>query len=402
MATPPDETAWRFDTRAARAGDAAAHAPSRSRDHAPAIHQTAVWEFDSLEDSEAVWSGDAPGYIYRRYGGPNQAALEAAIAALEEAPAALALASGQGATMTLLLALLKPGDRLLATEQIYGGTQRLMTERAAPLGIVPQFVDVFDLEAVAKAFDDRVRAVWVETVTNPTMRVADLPALARLAHERNALLIVDNTFATPALCRPLAHGADLVHHSATKYIGGHDDAMGGIIAGSQQLVDACRAAAVDLGPTLAPFEAWLLLRGLRTLALRVERAGRNAAALAARLAAHPQVEATLYPGLPSSPDHERAQRILAGGFGAMVSFVARGGAVGAARVVKGLQMIRFLPSLGGLTTSVMYPAGTSHRHCTAAERERLGVRDGLLRLSVGIEDAEDLWADLDQALRGAQ
>jgi len=402
MGTPSDRSTWRFDTRAARAGEEATRAPSLSHDHAPAIHQTAVWEFDSLQDSEAVWSGAAPGYIYRRYGGPNQAALEAALAALEEAPAALALASGQGATMTLLLALLKPGDRILATEQIYGGTQRLLTERAAPLGIEPRFGNVFDLEAVAKACDDRVLALWVETVTNPTIRVADLPALARLAHERKALLIVDNTFATPALCRPLTQGADVVFHSATKYIGGHDDAMAGIIAGSTEHIGACRSAAVDLGPTLAPFEAWLLLRGLRTLALRMQRACANALNLATRLAQHPQVEATLYPGLPTDPDHARAQRILQGGFGAMVSFVVRGGAAGAAQVVSGLEMIRFLPSLGGLATSVMYPAGTSHRHFSAAERERLGVRDGLLRLSVGIEDPDDLWADLERALRGVR
>ena len=399
---PPrfERTSLQFDTRVVRAGE---EAPlSRTHAHAPPIHQTTAWEFETLAEVDAVWEGKAPGYIYRRYGGPNQAALEAAIASLEDAPDALALASGLGATLTAVLAHLRPGDQIVATAHIYGGTQRLFVERLAPLGIETRFVNIFDPAELDRAWSPQVRAVWVETMTNPTLRVADVPALAAIARERGALLIVDNTFATPVLCRPLGHGAHLVLHSATKYLGGHDDAMGGVLAGATDLITACRTAAVDLGPTLAPFEAWLLLRGLRTLALRMQRACANALALAQRLANHPAVATVHYPGLASHPEHALAARLLQGGFGAMVSFTVRGGQRAVSQLIETLRLIPFLPTLGGLTSSVMHPATTSHRHLSDGERERLGVTAGLLRLSVGIEDLDDLWRDLDRALSVVQ
>ncbi|HEX7125607.1 MAG TPA: PLP-dependent transferase [Thermodesulfobacteriota bacterium] len=391
-----------LDTTAVHAGRDAA--PSVTRPHAPPIVPAAVHEFEGLGQVDDLYEGRAPGYIYYRNGGPNQAALEAAVAALEghgapEPPEGVAAASGMGAIAAVLFALCRAGDHVVAQSDLYGVTRALLEEEGARLGIETTFADATDAAALEAACRPTTRLLLVETLSNPLVRVADLEGAARVARGRGATLVVDNTFATPVHCRPLARGADVVVHSTAKMLSGHDDVGGGLAVAAPALAARIRATAVRLGPTLSAFDAWLALRGLRTLPLRAERAAANAAELAARLAGHPSVAAVHYPGLPGHAQHVRARTLLAGGFGAMLAFEVQGGREGADRVLGRLALIRLAPSLGGVATTTSYPASTSHRPLAADARRALGIGDGLIRLSVGIEGVEDLWRDLDSALR---
>ncbi|HEY8369457.1 MAG TPA: aminotransferase class I/II-fold pyridoxal phosphate-dependent enzyme [Thermodesulfobacteriota bacterium] len=391
-----------LDTTAVHAGREAV--PSVTRPHAPPIVPAAVHEFEGLGQIDDLYEGRAPGYIYYRNGGPNQAALAAAVAALEghgapEPPEGVAAASGMGAIAAVLFALCRAGDHVVAQSDLYGVTRALLEEEGARLGIETTFVDATDAAALEAAFRPTTRLVLVETLSNPLVRVADLEGAARVARARGAALVVDNTFATPIHCRPLARGADVVVHSTAKMLSGHDDVGGGLAVAAPALAARIRATAVRLGPTLSAFDAWLALRGLRTLPLRAERAAANAAELAARLAGHPSVAAVHYPGLPGHAQHARARALLSGGFGAMLAFEVRGGREGADRVLGRLTLIRLAPSLGGVATTTSHPASTSHRPLPADARRALGIGDGLIRLSVGIEGVEDLWRDLESALR---
>jgi len=339
-----------------------------------------------------VLADPSQGYVYGRNGLPNHASLERAVARLEGGEAACCCGSGMGAEAMVFLALLKTGDEVLATTDLYGGTPALLAQFEA-LGIRTRYVDSTD--PAAFEFGERTRLAFVETISNPTLRVCPLDEVARLAHEAGALLVVDNTTPSPCLCRPLEHGADLVVHSATKFLSGHHDVTGGLVAGSRELVERVRTYAVRAGAFMAPMEAWLTVRGIKTLALRMRQSCINAERLATWLANQPTVRQVLYPGLKSHPQHALAKRLLRGGFGAMLSFEIEGDA---GRLIERLKLVRFVASFGGVTTTISLPASTSHRALTPEQRLAAGIPDGLLRLSVGVEAVEDLISDFEQAL----
>jgi len=386
----------RLDTACVHAG--AIDLPVETPPLAAPIFQASVFETPTLELVVRALDAEPGHYSYSRTANPTVHAFETALAAVEGAEAAVATASGMGAISAALFAHLRPGDRLVTTPALYGTTLRLMDDLLAGVGVIVEHLP--EGGALAAELPADTKVVYTETIANPLLQVADLPRLADLAHRAGAILVVDNTFATPYHCLPLAQGADLVLHSATKYIGGHSDLMAGAVAGAQDVLAPVRAAASTLGTPAAPLDAWLALRGLRTLHLRLARHAANAAAVAAHLAAHPAVEATHYPGLAASPDHAVASRVLRDGFGGMVSFALPGGRAEIGRFLARLQLIRFAASLADVATTISHPATTSHRDLTPAAREGMGIGEGLLRLSVGIEAPEDILADLDRALEG--
>jgi cystathionine beta-lyase/cystathionine gamma-synthase len=371
-----------------------------SRPLTPPIHLANVYAFESLEQVDAVWEGRQPGFVYGRFGTPNHAMLEATLADLEGAEAALVTASGMGALSAMLLATLKPGDHLVAGRDLYGSTTALLREQAPRWGIQVSFADATEAGAVDAACTPATRAIFVEAITNPLVRLADLPGLAAVARRRGLALLVDSTFASPALLRPLEHGATLVHHSATKYLSGHGDVTAGVLAGAAGPIGAARSEAVRVGLNLGAFDAWLTLRGVRTLALRMERHAANALALARFLSGRPEVRRVHYPGLPDHPQHGLACKLLPAGFGGVLAFELRGGAAAVARFF-GAVSLEFAPSFGDVTTTWSYPTRTSHRPLSADEQAKLGIDPGLVRLSVGIEDAEDLKSALAAALDAA-
>lgn len=391
------EAGWGLSTLSVHGAGAAEERVFPSSPTAPPIHQTSVYTFPDLASLDAVQDGTAQGYIYARYGLPNHTALGRAVAALEGGEAALACASGMGAIAAALLAALSGRGKVAAAREVYGGTYGLL-EELGRFGVQTTWVDAGNPAEVEAALKEGCRLLLVETISNPLVKVADLPALAAAAHRAGAFLLVDNTFATPCLCRPLRYGADAVVHSVTKFLGGHSDLTAGVLVGTASFIREARRVAMRFGPTLGPHDAWLAVRGMKTLSLRMARSCENALALAAFLAEHPKVAAVHYPGLPSDAGHPLARRLLAGGFGGMLAFELRGGLEAADALVKALRLIALVPSLGGVATTLSHPVKTSHRSLSVAERERLGVRDGLLRLSVGIEDAPDLTADLAQGL----
>lgn len=391
------------------------------------IHHSVGYTYEDAEDLDAALAGTSPNPVYARYGNPTVTALEAAVAALEGGEAALAYGSGMAALHGALLAAgARTGASVVAAGDIYGATYALLDRLLTSQGVTARFVDIADLDAVSAALagsegatarvapTGRAVALVVETISNPLLKVADLPRLAELAHAHGAALIVDNTFATPVLCRPLAWGADYVVHSATKYLGGHGDVLGGLVVTSA----ARRAGLWEInkliGANLGPQEAWLIQRGLKTLPLRVERQCANAAQIAAWLAGHPRVAHVNYPGLAAHPQHALAGQLLGGlyggamyggamyggaMYGAMISFDLRdAGRAEVFRFLEALRMIRPATSLGDVYTLTLYPAMSSHRALAPDVRRAIGIGDGLVRLSVGIEDVRDITADLAQAL----
>lgn len=371
------------------------------------IYHASSYVYDEMETLDATFAGTFDGPMYTRYGNPTVSALEAAVAALEGGEAALAYSSGMAAIHGALLgAGARAGTTVVAAYDVYGATYALLTRLLASQGVTTRFVDASDHAAVAAALAAapvsaaHPAALIVETISNPLIKVADLPALAELAHAAGAAFIVDNTFASPYLCQPLARGADYVVHSATKYLGGHGDVLGGVIVTDQARRRELNEINKLVGANLGPQEAWLTLRGIKTLPLRVQRQCENAALVAAWLAAHPLVSQVNYPGLASHPQHALAARMLErGAFGAMISFDIREG--DRARVFRFMEALRLvLPAttLGDVYSLVLYPAHSSHRALDPDLRRRLGIGDGLVRLSVGIEDPADIIADLTQAL----
>jgi len=337
---------------------------------------------------------------YQRYfNGPNHVALSRRLAALEGAEDAMAFASGMSAMATGLISLLQAGDHVVATDAIYGGTRALLDHELSRLGITTTFVDFFTPGWEA-AFRPETRVVLGETPSNPLLRVIDLPAVAREAHARGASFVLDATFASPYNLRPLSHGVDLVMHSATKYLGGHSDVTAGVLAGSAERIASVRKHAKVWGGVLDGHGAWLLERGIKTLAVRMERRNANGLAVARWAESHPGVARVHYPGLPSHPDHERARTLL-GGFGGMMGLEVRGGGEAATRFVAALRLAKLAPSLGGVETLVSEPRHTSHAAMTPEQRAANGIRDGFVRVSLGIEDAGDIIADLEQALHAA-
>jgi cystathionine beta-lyase/cystathionine gamma-synthase len=380
----------------------AIHAPAAeltgSRPVSVPIYQTSVFAFDDAAACARALDDPSAGFAYSRYANPTTSALEAVAASLEGGQAALATSSGMGAINAVLLSSLRPGDHVIAQQCLYGGTFAVFTELAARYGIDVSYVSGRDAAEVTAAATPRSRLLFLETIANPTIAVSDLPALMAAGHQAGLTCVVDNTFATPVLCRPIEHGADIVIHSATKYLGGHDDVtLGLVISAREQAHRPLWKHAVDLGVAADPFAAWLTLRGLKTLPLRMERHCANAAYLARKLAAHPAVTGVHWPGLPDHPDHDIARRILAG-FGGMVAFDLAGGREAGMAFVTGLRLAALATSLGGAETLVLHPASTSHRQMDAATLRASGIAEGSVRVSVGLEHPDDLWADFEQAL----
>ena len=364
----------------------------------PPIFQTSTFTFPDAETGAARFTGQQPGYIYTRMGNPTVQALEEAVAALEGGQWALAAASGMAAISTLLLGLLQAGDLLLAGDCLYGPSLTVVTRELPRFGIRTALVDTTDLTALEQALAARPRLLFLETPTNPTLKVTDLAAAARLAHAAGTLVAVDNTFATPYGQRPLEHQVDIVVHSLTKALNGHSDVIGGMIVGREQELHRRLQGFLTLtGGVMDPHQAWLILRGLRTLTLRLDRSQANAQVLAQWLAAQPQVAWVLYPGLPDHPQHHLAARQM-DNFGFMLSFGLTSGRAGAVAFLNHLRLINLAVSLGGVESLIQHPASMTHAGVPREQREALGITEDMIRFSVGCEDPADLQADLAQAL----
>jgi cystathionine beta-lyase/cystathionine gamma-synthase len=354
------------------------------------LHQSASYVMET---------GQSDGLRYPRYGNtPNAELVQKRLAALEKAESAVVLASGMGATACALLALLRPGDHLLASRWIYGGTHKLLTDEFASLGINVTLVDPIEPRGWRKRLRKETRAVFLESPVNPSCRVIDLRPLSYLTQEVGLALVVDSTFASPVNFRPLEHGADVVIHSTTKILNGHHDMVGGAVLGTTSYVEEVRQKMIIWGQAPDPFACWLLERGLKTLDVRVRRQNDNAMRIALWCADRREVKAVHYPGLSTHQDHEVA-RTQMDGFGGMLGLELTGGGRAADRFLRKLRLIRHASSLGGVDSLVSEPRHSSHAHLSAEERAKIGVPDGFLRVSVGIEDADDLIADLEQALR---
>jgi len=344
--------------------------------------------------------GRHKGYEYSRTGNPTRTALERCIAALEGGRHGLAFASGMAAE-SAIMQLLKPGDHTIAGDDLYGGTYRLFRRLLEPMGLTFSFVDASDPRAVEEAWTDRTRMVWLESPTNPLLKLVDIAAVSRLAHAHDALVVVDNTFMSPYLQQPLALGSDIVVHSATKFLGGHSDVILGVLAVDQDdLRERLAFIQNAAGGVPGPMDAWLVLRGIKTLAVRMREHDRNARLIAEFLSEHDKVERVFYPGLPTHPQHALAKRQMSG-FGGMISFEVKGGLEAAHRVVEGTRLFTLAESLGGVEALIELPAAMTHASIPAETRRAHGVADGLVRISVGIEDVADLISDLDRALSDA-
>ncbi|OLN24006.1 cystathionine gamma-synthase [Domibacillus antri] len=352
------------------------------------IYQTSVFSFNSLEEMEGYYSGNSP-YLYTRVGNPNADELAAVTARLEGAPAGVAASSGLGAIMAAVLAVAKSGDHLVAARDVYGGTFYMLKEELARMGIKTSFVDFEDERAIEAAIRPETVILYTESVTNPFLRVENLEQMASFAKKHDLVLIVDNTFATPYLVQPYAFGADIVVHSATKYIGGHSDVSAGVLCGKEKYVEAARSRIVNIGLNLSPFESWLACRGAKTLGLRMERQSANAKKTAEWLKTQPKVKDVFYPLSLSEK-----------GNGAIVTIHLADDA-DESGFFRSLGWIQIVPSLAGVETTVSWPFGTSHRSLSPEEKEAVGVSKKTVRLSIGIEEAEDIIGQLKQALENA-
>ena len=343
--------------------------------------------------------GTAEGLVYPRYGNaPNADVVQRRMAAIEGAEASVVTASGQGATACALFALLRPGDHILASSWIYGGTRELLEEEFTGIGIDVTLLNPIEMRSWRKAIRKQTRAVFVESPVNPTCRVVDIKALSLMAHQAGLALVVDATFASPVNLRPLEYGADVAVHSATKFLNGHHDVLGGVVSGTAPYIEEVRRKMMFWGQAPDPFACWLLERGLKTLEVRVLRQNDNAMRIAQWCADRKEIRRVLYPGLESHPDHEVAERLL-DGYGGMLGIEIGGGARAVERFLRKLRVFRHAPSLGGVDSLVSEPRFTSHAGMSAQARAAIGINDGFVRLSVGVESAEDLIDDLENALR---
>ena len=358
------------------------------------IYQTSTFE---VTDSEQQVRATSTDMFYTRYGNPTHTVAEKSIADLEGADAALLFASGMGAITTSLLALLKSGDHVIAQRDIYGGGTKFLSQWLPKLGIETSFVDTIEYDQHARAIRPNTKLLYLESPTNPTLRVVDLKKVTALAKQHKLITFIDSTFATPINQRPADFGIDLIMHSGTKYFAGHSDLICGIVAGRQDLIETIHSTRTTLGGTMDPHAAWLLLRGIKTLAVRVQRQNDNALRVATFLAQHPKVKRVYYPFAESHPQRALAMEQMHGG-GGVLSFEVDGTGQDARRFVEALHLFSLAPSLGGVDSLVTIPVLTSHGMISAEQRARMGVTDQLVRLSVGIENAGDLIADLEQAL----
>jgi len=387
------------DTAAVHAGRL--EIPS-NRASSPPLFQASSYEFSDLENVEEIYSGRLSGKIYGRYGGPNSAQLEEAVAELEGAEASAGAAAGMAAIDACLATTLDGEGAIVASGEVYGGTYALLENDYRKRGFGVHYVDQSDLGAVRAALErHRPKVLYLEALTNPLVHVADLPSLAALGRETGATVIVDSTFASPVLVRPLEHGTDLVVHSLGKYIGGHGDVGAGILAGRRETVERARAYLARRGAPIPHFEAWLSLRGVRTLALRMARHSSNADAVARFLSSQPAVSRVHHPSRADHPQHDLAARLYRRGTGGILAFDLRDGAPAVHRFLHGhLQTIAIVHSLGEVATTISYPALSSHRMLPVETRRALGVGDGTVRMSVGIEDPDDITRDLSRAFAG--
>ncbi len=384
-----------FSTRSVHAGE------SREK-YADAITtpvvQSSVFVFDDTSEMKEYVAGKKTRLEYGRYGNPTQRVAEEKLTALEEAEDALLFATGMAAVTTALFAFLSDGDHLVVTDDCYRKTRVFCETTLARLGVKTTFVPAEDSERLAKAMRKNTKVILAESPTNPHLYIVDLARTAEIADRNGAKLFVDSTFATPYNQQPLNLGADLVIHSGTKYLGGHNDLLAGVVLGAEQVVGRVRDLQGQLGPTIDPHCAYLLLRGLKTLALRVDKHNKNGLAIARFLENHPKIERVYYPGLETHPDHAVARKQMRG-FGGVVSFLVKDGLEETLRFIDGLRLPYLGPSLGGVESLVYHPATLTFNDLSKAEREKLGIMDNLVRYAAGIEDEEDIIADLEQALR---
>lgn len=384
-----------FGSRAVHAGDAATVTAGTST--TPPIYPATAFTYDPAEELEAVIANERSGFVYARWGNPTTRALEVAVADLEGADDAVAFASGMAAVHAALLLDARAGDHILASPDVYGATYTMLTTLLPSLGVEASFVDMGDLDALDAALaEKRPTLLFLETISNPLLRVSDLPAITARAHAAGAKVAVDNTFASPYLARPATLGADTVLHSTTKYLAGHGDVTGGVVAATAERVVALRGLSNLLGATPGPFEAWLTLRGMKTLPLRMRQHSANAKAIAAWLATQPGVGAVHYPG-----QEPAANAVFTGqDRGGMVAFeLLNAGQPEVFRFLNALELFKVATTLGDVSSLVLYPAMSSHRWVPREVRQRLGIGDGLLRLSIGIEEIEDIQTDLERGLR---
>jgi cystathionine beta-lyase/cystathionine gamma-synthase len=367
----------------------------------PPLYQSSVFTLPDLDALDRIMNAEEPGFIYARDGHPNAKLLGDQLGAAEKAAWGVVCGSGMAAVSAGLLSLVEKGDRVVASNRLYGRTAQLLGQELTRFGVQTTFVDTAERDEVLAALQAPAKVLLVETMSNPLLRLADIEALAGVAQECNCWLVVDNTFATPALVRPVELGADVVVESLTKMIGGHSDVTLGVICGSDaDLLPQVSQAVSIWGLASNPFDCWLAARGLSTLALRVRAASANAAALADWLPSQPGVTRVVYPGRSDHPDHELARRLLRDGFGTMLCFELAGGREAVNRFLRRASGIPFSPSLGHTATTVSHPGTTSHRYTSAAEKRRQGIGDGLIRLSVGVEDLEQIRQEIRRGLAG--
>ncbi|MFH0777309.1 MAG: aminotransferase class I/II-fold pyridoxal phosphate-dependent enzyme [Candidatus Eisenbacteria bacterium] len=362
------------------------------------IFQSSTFAFESAEQGAAIFAGEQEGYFYTRMGNPTQTALEREMAFLEGGDAALAMASGMAATTTLVLSFVRTGEKVVASDTLYGGTHQLFTKTLPRVGIEVVEVDASDSANVEAALDERTRLIFVETPANPTLKLVDIAAVSEIAKRHGILFAVDNTFCTPYYQNPIQLGADFVIHSATKYIGGHGDTVAGVIVGPGDKIKEMKKEFLrDLGGVISPFNAWLLLRGLKTLPVRMEKHSENATEIAQFLSFHPKVRRVWFPWLRTHPQYELARKQMRGPSG-MIAFELKGGREAGRTLMNGVELCVLAVSLGDVDTLIQHPATMTHSSYTAEELEEVGITEGLVRLSVGLEDVEDIIYDLRRAM----
>ena len=389
----PDTPGWAFDTLAVRAGQER----SQFNEHSEALYLTSSFVFDNAAQAAARFSGAEAGNVYARFTNPTVTTLQERLAALEGAEGCIATASGMAAILSTVMALMKSGEHIVASRSIFGATQQLFGNILPRFGVETSFVDQGGIEAFRAAMRPDTRLVFIETPSNPLTEVFDIAALAEVAHAGGALLVVDNCFCTPALQRPLQLGADLIIHSATKYLDGQGRVLGGAVCGSAALMEEVFKFLRTAGPTLSPFNGWVILKGLETLAVRMKAQSANALEMAQWLESRPQVARVFYPGLASHPQHALAMRQQTAG-GAIVSFEVKGEREAAWRVVDSCRLLSITANLGDTKTTITHPASTTHGRISAEARAASGIGEGLLRIAVGLESPADLQADLARGL----
>jgi len=362
------------------------------------IYQTSTFAFETVEEGARCFSGESKGYMYTRIGNPTISALERQIALLEKGFGAVAVSSGMAAVSTIYMSFLKTGDHIVSTDAVYGPSRGIMETYFKKFGVESTYINTANLDAIRQSIKPNTKMLFIETPTNPTMEISDLKACCEIGHQHNLIVVVDNTFSSPYLQRPIEFGADVVFHSMTKFINGHADIVAGIIiTKNEELYKIVRPTMVGMGCNMDPHQAYMVLRGVKTLSIRMDRAQENAMKVAEYLEKHPKVEWIKFPGLKSHPQYELAKKQMAGP-GAMISFGLKGGLDAGKILMNNVKLAMLAVSLGGIETLIQHPASMTHSKMSKENREKAGITDGLVRFSVGIEDLKDIIADLDQAL----